>query len=104
MSNAHENDLRNRVAALRADNAQIKAHMLELEDDKDALMDSMESLRAERDALKADNARLTQERDRLATALLDLCDAIPDTTLADDPPLGAWVDIARAALAALEPK
>ena len=42
---------------------------------------------------------LSEQRDSLLTALRDLCDAIPDETIAEDPPLGCWVDAARAAIA-----
>jgi len=61
------------LAALKAEVQQIKAHMLELEDDKDALMDAMERMRADNDrhkqavlALTRQNDRLTEERDELA--------------------------------------
>ena len=38
----------------------------------------------------------------LLSALRDLCDAIPDETVAADPPLGVWVDRARAVIARAE--
>lgn len=48
------------------------------------------------------NARLIAAAPELLAALRDLCDAIPDETIADDPPLGVWVTQARAALAKAE--
>lgn len=42
------------------------------------------------------------QRDELLAALRDLCDAIPDATVAADPPLGHWVNSARAAIAKAE--
>ena len=49
-------------------------------------------------------ACLSEQRDSLLTTLRDLCDAIPDETIAKDPPLGCWVDAARAAIAKAEGK
>lgn len=48
------------------------------------------------------NARLFAAAPELLTALRDLCDAIPEPTLAADPPLAAWEQIARAAIAKAE--
>jgi hypothetical protein len=65
------------------------------------------ALEAEKNALAYDKHELHAEQaaqdatiTRLRKALQDLCDAIPDATIADDPPLGCWVDAALAALAA----
>lgn len=48
------------------------------------------------------NARLIAASPDLLTALRDLCDAIPETTLAADPPLAAWEKLARGAIAKAE--
>lgn len=48
------------------------------------------------------NARLIAAAPDLLVALRDLCDAIPDETITADPPLGCWVEAARAAIAKAE--
>lgn len=48
------------------------------------------------------NARLMATAPELLGALRDLCDAIPAETIAADPPLGAWEQVARAVIAKAE--
>ena len=69
--------------------------------------EEIDRLRAEVERLKSDAAwlglnayilKIEKERDALRAALQDLCDAIPDETVEQDPPLGAWLKIARDAL------
>jgi hypothetical protein len=45
---------------------------------------------------------IREQRDVLLVALRDLCDAIPDSTIAADPPLGAWLNIARVVIEQVE--
>jgi hypothetical protein len=48
------------------------------------------------------NARLIAAAPDLLAALRDLCDAIPDETVGDDPPLGVWIQHGRDAIAKAE--
>ena len=48
------------------------------------------------------NLHLIAAAPQLLEALRDLCDAIPDATVAADPPLGCWRDAARHVIATAE--
>ena len=71
----------------------------ELDDCRARLAD----LRKDYDHKDAQLAEARQQRDALVAALRDVCDAIPDATITADPPLGAWVNQARAVLAQVTP-